>query len=222
MLVIATVSLAERCRRCRRSRSPCSTRTQRPASRRHVVGDRDRLRVARVQIRQRAGDRLAFESPSGQVKLPAATESTTSRESTVSVRLMLSACETPVFFTVDREGVTARAGVHVVVREVLVTTRFTSSVIATEVVLGVAVFSSEDAFAVFGTRVGLRRRRHVEVDGDRLRRARGQVAERAVDDWLGRAGVVARDDRVHDQPRVDRVGQVTLSASESPSWSRRS
>ena len=71
--------------------------------------------------------------------------------------------------------------------------------------------SSDDACAVLlNARVAVGRRGDVVGDRDRLRVARRQVRERAGDRLarVAAAGVVARGDRVDDQPRVDRVGQA--------------
>ena len=91
-------------------------------------------------------------SPSGQVTPVAATESTMSRPSTVSVRLMLSASETPVFLTLAVNVLLAPPAVTVALSKVLVTSRTTSSTMST-VSLPVAAVScsSEVALAVLLT-----------------------------------------------------------------------
>ena len=65
---------------------------------------------------------------------------------------MLSACETPVFWTSIVNVWPFVPASTESSANVLVTSRFTSSTIATVSVLGVAVSSSEAACAVFGTR----------------------------------------------------------------------
>ena len=47
-------------------------------------------------------------------------------------------------------------------------------------------------------------------DRDDRRPARGEVVERAVDRLRRGAGEVARDDRLHLEPRVDGVGEVDV------------
>ena len=80
-----------------------------------------------------------------------ATESTIRRVSTASLRLMLSACDTPVFSTeIVKVWPPVPASTEVSAND-LVATRLTSSTIATDVVEFSAAFSSEAACAVLKT-----------------------------------------------------------------------
>ena len=94
-------------------------------ARRDVVGDRDRLRLARAEVGSVQCERLARRAAA---EVTGVIESTISRGSTVSVRMTLSASEKPVFVT-SIVNVCARAAGRDRVAEsnVFVTERSTSS-----------------------------------------------------------------------------------------------
>ena len=109
-----------------------------------------------------------------QVKPPAAIESTTRRGSTVSVRLTLSASETPVLVTPSVNVWFAPPAVTVAESNVLLTLRTTFSTMSTVSLPDAAVLVRGRRRAVADVRRAVGRRGDVVGDGDRLGRARAR------------------------------------------------